>query len=216
MPLAAVPSVVRRERRVAQRRQGILDAASRIFRDVGYERATLEAIGEAVGLSKASLYYYVRSKDELLGRLLSGVIEEIARRATRDLPARASPEERLRRFLVAHVEVVCGCPTGVLLARHQDVVLGAAHSRSMRASRRRHEESLEAILAEGFAEKAFRRVDARLIAYLMLGALNSVPRWHDRLPGATPEQIAESLCSLVLDGLRTHSRSTSRRNAHAQ
>jgi TetR/AcrR family transcriptional regulator, cholesterol catabolism regulator len=216
MSVAAASSVARREHRVAHRRQGILDAAARIFRDVGYERATLDTIGDAVGLSKASLYYYVRSKEELLGRLLSGVIEEIARRATHDLPIRSSAEERLRRFLVAHVEVVCGDPTGVLLTRHQDVVLGATHSRSMRAARRRHEESLEAILAQGFAAKAFRKLDARMVAYLILGALHGVPRWHDRLPGTTPDEIAEGLFSLVLDGLRARSTSTSRRSAHAK
>lgn len=216
MPLVTASPIARRERRVAHRRQGILDAAARIFGEVGYERATLDTIGEAVGLSKASLYYYVRGKEELLGRLLSGVIEEIARRATHGLPVRASAEERLRRFLAAHVEVVCGDRTGVLLARHQDVVLGAAHSRAMRAARRRHEQSLEAIVAQGLAEKVFRKVNVRTVAYLILGALHGVPRWHDRLPGATPEEIAGSLSSLVLEGLRIRPPASNRRSAHAK
>src|SRR3970282_26977 len=159
MPLAVASSTARRERRVAHRRQGILDAAARIFPRGGYERAPLDTIGEAVGLSKASLYYYVRSKEELLGRLLSGVIEEIARRATRNLPTWASAEERLRRFLVAHVEVVCGDPSGA---------------------------------PPGF------------------------PRRHDRPPGTRPDEIAQTLFSLVVDGLRARSTSTSRRNAHAK
>jgi AcrR family transcriptional regulator len=208
---AAALSLARRQVRRAQRRQGILDAAARVFREVGYERATLEAIGQAVGLSKASLYYYVRSKEELLGRLLAEVIDAIAERAGQGLPLRASAEARLRRFLQAHVAVVCEDPKGALLGRHQDVVLGEAHSRFLREARRRHERRLEEILEQGVAEGVFRPLPTRTVTYLVLGALNSVARWHDRVPGATPSAIAEALCSMVLEGVRARPRSPSRR-----
>jgi AcrR family transcriptional regulator len=195
---AAALSLARRQVRRAQRRQGILDAAARVFREVGYERATLEAIGQAVGLSKASLYYYVRSKEELLGRLLAEVIDAIAERAGQGLPLRASA-------------VVCEDPKGALLGRHQDVVLGEAHSRFLREARRRHERRLEEILEQGVAEGVFRPLPTRTVTYLVLGALNSVARWHDRVPGATPSAIAEALCSMVLEGVRARPRSPSRR-----
>jgi len=191
----------RRAVRLTQRRQAIVDAAARIFHEVGYERATLDSIGDAVGLSKASLYYYVRSKDELVGRLLAGVIEEIERRAEQDLPTRPTAEDRLRRFVLAHVEVICRSPTGMLLARQQDIVFGKAHARSITEARHRHEAALEAILRQGIAEKAFRPVDARTIAYLVFGALNGIARWHAHA-GKTPEDIAGELFMLVASGLR--------------
>lgn len=192
----------RRERRVDQRRERILDAAAKIFREVGYERATLEAIGDAVGLSKASLYYYVRGKEELLARLLASVIEEIARQAARDLPVRPSGEERLRRFLAAHVDVVCRSPIGLLLARHQDVLLGEAHSRALREVRRRHERHLESILEDGVRSGEFHPLDARTVAYLILGALNAVPRWQSRAPSPPPETISGVLFAMVVGGIR--------------
>src|SRR5882724_1694087 len=194
-PLRSPRRSPRRAVRLSQRRQVILDAAARIFHEVGYERATLDSIGDAVGLSKASLYYYVRSKEDLVGRLLAGVIEEIEQRARLELPARPTAEQQLRRFLLAHIEVICRSPTGVLLARQQDVVLGKAHARSITDARRRHEAALEAILEQGIAERVFRRVDTRTIAYLVLGALNGIPRWHAHRD-TTPEEIAEELFTL--------------------
>ena len=191
-----------RQRRVTQRRRAILEAAARIFGEVGYERATLTSVGEAVGLSKTSLYYYVRSKEELLGSLLAAVIDAIAARAVEGLDPAASPEERLRSFLRAHVEVVCRDPMGLLLARHQDVVLGEAHSRSLREARRRHERSLEGILEQGAREGVFREVATRVVAYLILGALNGVPRWIARIPNATAESVADELLSTVTAGIR--------------
>lgn len=203
----------RRERRQNHRRAAILEAAARIFGEVGYENATLEAIGESVGLSKTSLYYYVRSKEDLLASLLASVIGEIGEQARSDLSPDAPAIERLRRFLRAHVEVACRNPNGVLLARHQDIVLGPGHPGTMRAARRRHEEDLEAILESGVREGSLRMADPRMVAYLILGALNGVPRWAAGASPAESAAIADALFDLVVHGLETGRSSRRKRPA---
>ena len=191
-----------RARRLSQRRKAILEAAARIFGERSYERATLQEIGEAVGLSKTSLYYYVESKEDLLGQLLAEVIDVIAARAQDGFAPDGSGEDRLRNLLHAHVEVVCRDSTGILLARHQDVVLGEAQSVTLRKARRRHERSLELILEQGRRACSFGDVDARVIAFLILGALNGIARWAGHVPGVTPQDIAETLHSMVVSGIR--------------
>ncbi len=52
----------RREWRWEARRDLIVRAAAEVMAEMGLERATLDAVGDRVGLSKASLYYYVKSK----------------------------------------------------------------------------------------------------------------------------------------------------------
>jgi AcrR family transcriptional regulator len=47
------------------KRQKILNAASDCFARFGYDKTTLEDIGKAVGLNKASLYYYYKNKESL-------------------------------------------------------------------------------------------------------------------------------------------------------
>ena len=54
----ATPSL--KERRQQIRKEAILDVAREMFTKVGYEKTTLDKIGKAVGLSKQSLYYYVK------------------------------------------------------------------------------------------------------------------------------------------------------------
>lgn len=51
---------------MASREQEILDAARKLFRQKGYYATTMQDIAEAVGLQKASLYHYIRSKEALL------------------------------------------------------------------------------------------------------------------------------------------------------
>ncbi len=194
----------RRARRMGYRRRGILDAAARVFADVGYERATLEGIGEAVGLSKTSLYYYVRSKEDLLARLLTEVTDEIGRQAAAGLPVDAPAGERLWAFVRAHVRVVCTTPAGRVLARNQDVVLGEASSRMMREARRRHERLLRSILAQGIGDGVFRPIDVRVGSSLILGALNVAGRWDSPEGAVAADRIAEELFTMVVGGIAAH------------
>lgn len=53
-------------RRVAgDKRRSILDAASPLFGDVGYERASIDAIAAAAGVSKPTIYSHFGSKEQL-------------------------------------------------------------------------------------------------------------------------------------------------------
>ena len=54
----------------ADKREGILQAASETFARFGYEKTTLDDIGRAVGLNKASLYYYYKNKEELFTEVI--------------------------------------------------------------------------------------------------------------------------------------------------
>jgi AcrR family transcriptional regulator len=86
----------RQERRWESRRDLIVRAAVDVFAEMGIEGATLDAVGERVGLTKASLYYYVKSKEELLGHVVGHVLraqEQAMAELTHD---GMTPEDRLR------------------------------------------------------------------------------------------------------------------------
>ncbi|MES2415751.1 MAG: TetR/AcrR family transcriptional regulator [Pseudomonadota bacterium] len=57
------------------RRQAILDAASVVFQETGFERASMSAICERLGYSKATLYNYFSSKEELFSAVVFDATE---------------------------------------------------------------------------------------------------------------------------------------------
>jgi len=112
----ATTSMARQERRWESRRALIVQAAIDVFAEMGLEGATLEAVGERVGLTKASLYYYVKSKEELLGHVVEHVVRA-QERATADLTHEGmTPEERLRVFCLGHLRSLFGDPAGRIAA----------------------------------------------------------------------------------------------------
>ncbi|HVW31574.1 MAG TPA: TetR/AcrR family transcriptional regulator, partial [Acidimicrobiia bacterium] len=147
----------RQERRWESRRELIVRAAVDVFAELGLDGATLEAVGERVGLTKASLYYYVKSKEELLGLVVGHVVAAQERAMAELAPAGGPPEERLRSFCLGHLRSLFRDPAGfvaaqVALSGHKDeFVRGLFHDYTSR---------LDAIVADGVAAGAFRAVDA--------------------------------------------------------
>ncbi|MET0546348.1 MAG: TetR/AcrR family transcriptional regulator [Caulobacterales bacterium] len=94
--------------RTEDRRQAILRAALDVFREVGFERATMSLITERVGGSKATLYGYFASKEELF---VAAMIEATTRKEGEKALELLDPAEpdftlALERFGQAYVRLV--------------------------------------------------------------------------------------------------------------
>src|SRR3954451_11837461 len=84
------------------RERQIIDAATRIFQERGYDATTIQAIADDVGILKGSLYYYIETKEDLLFRISEEVHMGLA--ANLDTAeAEGDPLERLRTFIASHV-----------------------------------------------------------------------------------------------------------------
>ena len=67
----------RRARRIAARREQILEAAAAVFSDKGYERATTRDIADAADVSEGTLYNYFASKQDLLLAVAGAFADEV-------------------------------------------------------------------------------------------------------------------------------------------
>ncbi|PZU69327.1 TetR/AcrR family transcriptional regulator [Sphingobium sp.] len=89
------------------RREAILAAATELFRDVGYERASMALLSTRFGGSKATLYNYFRSKEELFACVMMEAVEEqgVAVIAMLD-PSDKDVRAVLHRFGFAYLKLV--------------------------------------------------------------------------------------------------------------
>lgn len=91
-------------------RARIRQAARELFRERGFDGATLRAIAARAGMGASSIYRHVRSKEELLVQELAELQEEAWRRfriEERNRPRRPT-RERLQRFLELQHELLDG------------------------------------------------------------------------------------------------------------
>lgn len=194
---------VRREREspAAGRWESILQAALSLFHHKGYHATSVQDLADAVGLQKASLYHYFRSKEDLLfpliERALAGHLSDIREIAR----APGSPEEKLETAIAAHVRRITD--SGILMqvfmseSRH----LGRKEREKINAMADEYRLTLESIVRQGLGEGRFAGADAAMATFAILGACNWVPQWFRPGGEKSPEDVAGEFIGLFRRGL---------------
>ncbi len=114
----------------SSQRGELIQRLGQVFRDRGYEGATLAQLAVAAGLSKASLYHHFPGgKAEMADALVRDAVTRAERLAFSRLSGPGTPEERLARFIAGFAEYLeqsgGTCLLGVLSLGSARETLGA-------------------------------------------------------------------------------------------
>jgi TetR/AcrR family transcriptional regulator, cholesterol catabolism regulator len=182
----------------------LIEVATQVFYEKGYDGASLQDIAERLGMLKGSLYYYIQSKEDLLFDVISTVHKEglAVIRGRADVPG--GPLERLENVIVGHVEHTCRnlVPTAVFLhelsalppERRQEV-LGSEH-----AYQGVFRDLIELAQKDGLVRA---ELDPRLATLSVLGSANWVYRWFRPGGEFSAEQIGAQLADMAIRGIAT-------------
>lgn len=186
---------LRRERRVT----AILESAVAAFRRHGYHGTTMEEIAAELLMTKGSLYYYFRDKEEILfavhDRALDRLLAELARVKRR----RVCPCERLEDLLASHIRIMVEGFHGTALA----LEFGALSPRRLRRiveKRDRYERAMRALIEQGARQGCLRATDPKLSGMAVLGAINWIARWYRPGGAADARVVARHFLDLFMGG----------------
>jgi AcrR family transcriptional regulator len=178
----------------------ILDVAVRVFRDRGYDGSTLDQVARAAGITKASIYYHVRSKEQLLargvGRALDSLFAVLKERPAKNGRAAA----RLKYIIQRTIEItVDQLPEVALLLR----VRGNTSAERRVLERRRQFDHLVAALMRRAQRQGDLRadLDPRLATRLLFGMLNSITEWYRPGGALDAPEIAAAVFRIAFAGL---------------
>jgi len=190
-----------REIRYNEKRRKILRNASRLFAAKGYEKASLEEIASKLKLTKASLYHYVKSKEDLLFQIQMQGIEEAYSSLKEVLESDLDPVKKIREAVKGHLRIITnGSMFGELGL--QELVLSAKMKIKIATERERFEKAFQTIIQEGIEAGAFREQNLRIAVSVILGALHWVPMWYSGKGSLTIDEIAEETIEVILRGLK--------------
>ena len=189
----------------AARRKQILDAATQVFAEKGFHRATIKEIAHVAGIADGTIYTYFASKTEVL----LGILHRLNESAEREQQLMPQSEQDLRSFFTAYLR-----QRMALLWPNAEVFQAVLPE--MLVNEELREQYYQQVLVPTFtiAEHSFqaqsttgqiRSIDVpltvRAIAGLLLGLL-TLQLLGDEVIVQRWEELPEVLTSLLFDGLQ--------------
>jgi TetR/AcrR family transcriptional regulator, cholesterol catabolism regulator len=173
--------------------------AAQLFVRNGYDGTSMRDLARNLGLRPSSIYGHVRSKQELLFRVMERLMDEVLARANQALAGQGGPEELVRRLVVTNVCQPGPYETALLQSELRNL------RPSYRASIARKQEEYRSlwlrVLNDGRKRGVFQIEDPKLAFLGIDGALIHIERWFNPSGRLTRMEVAEVFVDWILKSL---------------
>jgi AcrR family transcriptional regulator len=188
--------VTRFDRRLAK----ILEHATAIFCEKGYEGASMRDLSRASGMSLAGLYYYFESKEKLLYMIQRDLFSTVMELLREQIKNATDAESRVRIFIENHVEYFLGKPKAMKVLSHEDDVLRDELGKETAALKRQYYHSC-ADLIEALKLEKHLHFNSRAAVMSLFGMINWLHTWYNPRVDGTPHTLAVEISNVFLRGI---------------
>lgn len=185
----------------ALKRDAVILAAARGFRERGYHNTSLDDLAADLGVTKPTLYLYVPNKEAILFECFKAGLEQIQACLTDCEGAPGAARERLFAFIRGYATAIVG-DFGWCMLRAEDQHLGSAMSRRIKLLKAGIDRRMRALIDAGVADGSIRQCDTRMTAFALAGALNWMGHWFREDASLNPQEIADRFIDVFNRGLR--------------
>ncbi|MGB8060928.1 MAG: TetR/AcrR family transcriptional regulator [Candidatus Sulfotelmatobacter sp.] len=195
----------RYDRRLAE----ILSHATEVFCKKGYEGASMRDLSRESGMSLAGLYYYFESKERLLYLIQKHTFTTIVQRLKTRLQGVDDAEERIRIFILNHLEYFLANQAAMKVLSHEDEALKNGFGSEVAAIKREYYRICVGLL-DALKQERKLHFTTRIAVLSLFGMMNWIYTWHNPRVDADADTIAREMGDIFLRGVMA-SRGTGRK-----
>jgi TetR/AcrR family transcriptional regulator, cholesterol catabolism regulator len=184
------------------RRDQIFSEGARVFAEKGYGRTSLQEVADALGVTRPALYYYYRSKEDLLFEITSFVMDRVMADLREVAESGRTPLEKLRGLIGRYVRFFASHPHELTIMSTEVDSLGPQRREVILARQREYLRLVRSIVRDLLGEHPGTTLDETSVAFALLGGMNWIFKWYDPGGRVTPEKLADDFTQLFSFGLQ--------------
>jgi len=184
------------------KKEQIIVTAAQMFKQRGYQASSMRDIALVLNIEAASLYHYIKSKEEILELICFNMAQKFTSSITEVNDIYFNAEEKLRKAVLHHVEIIT-----------EDIDKSAVFLREWRSLpenslydfiqlRNHYESEFTHIIENGIQEDIFENVDKKFAVLSILSSVNWINEWYQVDGKMNAEEIAQKISDFVMGGLR--------------
>lgn len=199
----------------AEKLDRILRHAAQVFASRGYEGASIRDISRSSGISLSGLYYYVKSKQEILYLIQIHTFKTILSRLQDSLRGVREPAERLRIFVRNHLGYFLQHPMEMKVLAHEDDALEGAFRKGVAEIKRKYYGIAVEIFEALRDENPSCEVRPRVAVLSLFGMMNWIHTWYQPQRDPQAEELSAAMSDMFLHGV-TNGRQPASRAARSR
>jgi AcrR family transcriptional regulator len=177
----------------------ITNGAGDLFVRSGFHGTSMRDVADRVGLRASSLYRHIKSKQELLLRVLERLMDDALDGARSAIAAGDEPRECIRRLVQANIGLARPNETALLQSELRN--LAPRYRRQIVRKQDEYRALWLSVLQNGAAQGVFKIEDPKLAFFGIIGALNYVEHWFNPSGRLSRREVAEIFSHWVLKSL---------------
>lgn len=179
-----------------RKREVLLKEAAASFNRRGYHGTSLTEIARKLGVTKAALYTYVPSKEDLLYHCHDSAMDQAFECLGQARADGGTGLEQFTRALRLYIELMLAEGGGYVILLEENA-MKPAHARAIVKRRDQFEKGLRELVEEGVKDGSIVACNPKMVVFTALGALNWGRKWYH--PGGewTPAQIGYSMAEML-------------------
>ena len=185
------------------RRAEIVRRATEVFERQGVSRTSFEDIAQAVGIKREAIYYYFKSRADLLLEVILPQSAALLKNLRLIQRTSLSSREKLHEAIRNHLDSFNPNYLEMSVALREDHFFGGDDRLTeLRLTWQNYDRAWSELIAEGQAAGEFKAdLDAKMVAYGVLGMCNWVARWYDPGKDVTISQLIDTYFTMIATGI---------------
>ncbi len=182
-------------------KQKIINTAVTLFNKKGYSVTSVQDIAEDLNVTKAALYYYITSKEEILYAIFDQTMKTAEKRLDKLLAEKITVEDRIRKVIYNHIMAVFDEAPHIAIFFTEQAHLLPGNLASIRRRQRDYEKAVAAVFEEGIKENILKKIEILPTVYAVLGMCNWLYHWYKPVGQIKPEELADLYADIILCGI---------------
>lgn len=191
-----------REQQREAKRNAVLTTAAALFNERGFHATSLDDIAARLHVTKPTLYYYVKNKDEILLACVNKGLRMTLEGIEASRQAGGNALDQLRACMQVYAEIVVQ-PFGMCLIRVGDEEVPEPSRSELRRMKSEIDLAFRRLVAQGVQEGSIAPCDPKIMAFVIAGALSWIGRWYQSDGAYSAEQVIEQCLAALLGGVLT-------------
>lgn len=180
------------------RRGDIVRAAAKLFRDKGYDGASMRAIANAVGMQCGSPFYHFASKQDILVAVVEEGLRQGLEKTRAVVNPRLAADVQFRALVKVHLSIILEDGNDFIpVMLYNWRCLDDVHQRRLIATK----DEYDAIWQEavnGLHQAGFLGGDTKFARLMVLGAMNFMVTWYKPRRGENLDALADKVLAFFL------------------